>query len=45
MKEKEMFKWNGFVGLLIVLVLIVGLVLSARSFVQITTFRHGRSGF
>ncbi|WP_394235069.1 SPFH domain-containing protein [Niallia oryzisoli] len=33
MKEKEMFKWNGFVGLLIVLVLIVGLVLSARSFV------------
>jgi len=33
MKEKEMFKWNGFVGLLIVVVLIVGLVLSARSFV------------
>ncbi|WP_338449591.1 SPFH domain-containing protein [Niallia oryzisoli] len=32
MKEKEMFKWNGFVGLFIVLVLIVGLVFSARSF-------------
>lgn len=32
MKEKEMFKWNGFVGLFIVLVLIVGLVFSARNF-------------
>jgi len=33
MKEKEMGKWNGFVGLLIVLVLIVGLVFSVKSFV------------
>ncbi len=33
MKEKEMVKWNGFVGLFIVLVLIVGLVFSVRSFV------------
>ncbi|KAA9015501.1 SPFH domain-containing protein [Niallia endozanthoxylica] len=33
MKEKEMAKWNGFVGLFIVLVLIVGLVFSVRAFV------------
>ena len=33
MKEKEMGKWNGFVGLLIVLVLIVGLIFSIRAFV------------
>ncbi|WP_071393443.1 SPFH domain-containing protein [Bacillus tuaregi] len=33
MKEKEMLRWNGFVGLLFVIVLAVGIVFSVRSFV------------
>jgi regulator of protease activity HflC (stomatin/prohibitin superfamily) len=33
MKEKDMFKLNGFIGVLIELILVIGIVLSLRSFI------------
>ncbi|MGA9174936.1 MAG: SPFH domain-containing protein, partial [Thermoactinomyces sp.] len=33
MKEKDMFKLNGFIGLFIELILVIGIVLSLRSFI------------
>ena len=33
MKEKEIFKLNGFIGVLIELLLIVGTILSIRTFI------------
>ena len=33
MKEKDMFKLNGFIGVFIELILVIGIVLSLRSFI------------